>query len=185
MLNRLLTCWLVLGVLCFGAAAGPPDDPHGLQPIIEMAATPGVDVNVVWKSCGQRNAYYVEATKTVELCTELVGMPDLVIQFYLTHELSHGIIEQLDLPFTGNEEYAADELAMVMLHMMGRDDVLKATSAFLTKRAWPEDPKDSHPGDLRRANNMAAFAKGGYAYEQAANHWARLLIPAVQAHGGI
>jgi len=189
---------MLLGVL-FGApalCAPVVADPHGLQPIEDMAKMPGVTTTVTWEDCGEPNAYYHNG-KAV-LCNELVtaGVPDFVIQFYLAHELAHGIIDQLDIPITGNEEFAADELAMLMLHMTGRDHVLVAAARFYGKRGRPEAPHDEHPGDLRRSFNAFSFMQKpcsyppkfnevcSDAYKRASRNWARLIIPHVEKHGG-
>jgi len=79
--------------------------------------------------CDEANAYYDEDTRTIDLCLELLTdlresfaaayesedeVDDAVagaFVFFLFHEVGHALIDVLELPITGREEDAADQLA--------------------------------------------------------------------------
>jgi hypothetical protein len=151
-IRRLLAAWAILAVLAGTTAAEPPPDPLGLAPIVSMFNFDGTQTKVVWDDCGEVNAYYQNSTRTVTMCNELIGaMTPGAIRYVLAHELSHGVIMQLRVPYTGSHEAAADELAAVMLIATGRpEDVLRGAE-FWASLGRDENPYDDHPGDNRRS----------------------------------
>jgi hypothetical protein len=174
MVKRLLLCWAVLGVLC-GWTYMKPDQYH-LQPVIDAMEFDGVNTTVTWETCGEINAYYDGAGKVI-MCNELKVLPEGVIQFALAHELSHGVIEQKHIPFTGSEEIAADELASLVLHLEGNDEALIEASEFWYTMGRPEDPFDVHPSDMKRAVNLIRMSRGMESpyYIQVLRNWTILL----------
>lgn len=127
-----------------------PRDPYGLKPVVSAMMFDGVETEVVWRECGFVNAFYAPEARQVTLCTELRELGPGVIRFILAHELAHGVIIQRDLAFTGSSEWAADELAGLVLILMGyQQDVLDAAD-FWFARGTPETPTDPHLGADRR-----------------------------------
>jgi hypothetical protein len=87
------------------------------------------DITLMSKSCGTPNAYYSPDDRSLTICYELmehfykldkaqgksddeanVYMND-AITFVFCHELGHGLIDIYNLPATGKEEDAVDQLA--------------------------------------------------------------------------
>lgn len=91
------------------------------------------DVILATSHCDEPNASYSPEARRVTLCYELfkalserfdreVGGEYLVtgtLVFALMHELGHGLIDVLELPTTGREEDAVDQLATILLLNQG------------------------------------------------------------------
>lgn len=94
------------------------------------------DVGVIFGECGVANAFYDPDTAAIVLCYELVDeLADIFYEgmeteeeleaaaesiaganlFILFHEIGHALIDVYDLPITGREEDAVDQLATVLL----------------------------------------------------------------------
>ena len=114
-------------------------------------------VPVVFRECGDVNAFYDPATQEISLCWELVeyyaGMFLSEEQteeesteggeavagatlFTFFHELGHALIDLYDLPVTGREEDAVDQLATMILLQGGEEGEMAALNgawSFLTE----------------------------------------------------
>ena len=91
------------------------------------------DVYLNFDECGEPNAFYSPDTKEITMCYEFVNdfaeafstitedeeqISDMVADatiFFFFHELGHCLIDVWDLPATGREEDAVDQLAMIVL----------------------------------------------------------------------
>jgi hypothetical protein len=87
------------------------------------------DITLTTAHCGEPNASYDSERTRVILCYELfrtlaemyadeVGGDHLImgtLVFALMHELGHALIDVLDLPVTGREEDAVDQLATILM----------------------------------------------------------------------
>ena len=91
------------------------------------------DIEVGFGECGQPNAFYSPSEHKITMCYELAAYfldmfagdgsnPERqetaalgAISFTLFHELGHALIDVLDLPATGMEEDAVDQLAATIL----------------------------------------------------------------------
>jgi hypothetical protein len=87
------------------------------------------DVALAFAECGEPNAFYEPEQRAVILCYELVedldrayaGHPDGAqavddaLVFTTLHEVGHALVDVLDLPITGREEDAVDQLAALIL----------------------------------------------------------------------
>ena len=100
------------------------------------------DIYLRTKDCNSVNAYYDASDRSVTMCYELMEhfyktfrsagsseqkaydkMSDAV-RFVFLHETAHALIDQYNLPITGNEEDAADRCsAFINLHELGDDGV--------------------------------------------------------------
>jgi hypothetical protein len=183
MVKRMLACWLALAVLCGFAKTDP--DPLRLTPVINAFRFNGVDTTVEWRTCGQVNAFYNIAGRKVILCNEAKTLPPGIIRYMLAHELAHGVIIQRDVAYTGSDEWAADELAALMLLLIGNDQDVLDGAGYWLNRGSPEDPTDAHYGDDRRGWNMLCIAATktgddpmGYCsiqWDHVVSTWVRLL----------
>lgn len=149
------------------------------------------DVPVRLEECDEINAFYDPEDGSVTLCYELLGhflelfgnqveddseeaqeeaggkaVAALVFAFY--HELGHALIDIYDLPATGREEDAVDQLATVMLleTWEGEDSEL----AILSSAEWFDldasesedepDMADEHALDEQRYYNLVCWIYG-------------------------
>lgn len=135
--------------------------------------------------CGEANAFYDEDTRTIDLCLELLTdlresfaaayekddeVDDAVagaFVFYLFHELGHALIDVLDLPVTGREEDAADQLAAWVLIDAdeGNQAVIDAATSFYGDgdekvEVEETDFADEHGLDRQRYFNMVCWVYG-------------------------
>lgn len=119
------------------------------------------DVEVTLRECGEANAYYESDSRRISLCYELVAYyadiffidaeteEDQEIAgeavagatlFTLFHELGHALIDLWDLPITGREEDAVDQLATIILLEGGEDGQSAALSG--AEAFWGEEEDD-------------------------------------------
>lgn len=106
----------------------------------------GAVVPVRMDECGQANAYYSPRYRSITLCYDLVA--DLIeklrpsfrqdalgpavlgtMLFVLIHEYGHALVHQLELPVTGREEDAVDQLATLKLIETGDAGINYALAA--------------------------------------------------------
>lgn len=121
------------------------------------------DVEVLVRECGEANSYYEPDKHRISLCYELVSyysdsfFADATTNeektdageavagatlFTLFHELGHALIDLWDLPITGREEDAVDQLATIILLEGGEDGqtaALNGASAFWGNGEEDED----------------------------------------------
>jgi hypothetical protein len=164
------------------------------------------DLTLTAIQCGKVNAFYVPKDQSVQLCYEYVrffnnlhiddakdedGKYDNsvvtkallgTVKFTMYHELGHALVHLLDLPITGGEEDAVDQLAAVVL--LSSDDeadteaVLDAAYAKLlradsnarkqanlteSQRKWYEEnpaTADEHSLDEQRFYNTTCLVYG-------------------------
>jgi hypothetical protein len=149
------------------------------------------DVEVRLEECGETNAFYDDESKSIQLCYELFehfleifsgnaeegsdedgeeaiskAVAALVFTFY--HELGHALIDVYDLPITGREEDAVDQLATVMLleTWEGEDSelaILSSAEWFDLDAAESEDEPDmadEHSLELQRYYNLVCWIYG-------------------------
>lgn len=99
------------------------------------------DIQVSFEDCGTPDAYYLKGKNQVMMCSEFFLLMEqrfsendslAIFRFVFLHELSHALIDQLDLPILGKEEDAADAMATVLLLEEEQEprDVLLAAISF-------------------------------------------------------
>ena len=152
------------------------------------------DINLITKDCGEVNAFYDAETHSVTVCYELMehfytvfrgsGLSDEkaydkmfdAVRFAFLHEIGHALIENYNLPITGNEEDAADRCsAFINLTELGEDGVnavLAAADAFAAESKNDSSSKrnlaDEHLLQEQRFYNSLCMIYGSdtekYAY---------------------
>ena len=166
----------------------------------ETLALPA-DVTVTLRECGEVNAFYEPDSRRISMCYELVSaFTEMFLAgaeteeeaeaagvsvagatlFIFFHETGHALIDLLDLPITGREEDAVDQLATLILLEAGEDGenaALDGASSFLSgEEEGSEDEEgfddlafwDEHSLDEQRFYNIVCWLYGkdpeGYAY---------------------
>jgi hypothetical protein len=120
------------------------------KPLNELIALP-YDVYLNFDKCGQPNAFYNRVNKEITMCYEFLvefervfkqvtknekEIDDMVfgaMTVFFFHELGHCLIDVWDLPATGREEDAVDQLALVILldgTREGENMVISAATFF-------------------------------------------------------
>ena len=102
------------------------------KPLNETIALP-YDVYLNFDKCGEPNAFYNPEIKEITMCYEFLAefesafktvskkaadideMTDGAMAVFFFHELGHCLIDVWDIPATGREEDAVDQLAMFIL----------------------------------------------------------------------
>lgn len=145
------------------------------------------DVPVTLRECGEVNAFYDPNTREISLCYEMIE--DLMAMFFADdqteeeaeeaadavigaamftfyHELGHALIDLYDLPVTGREEDAVDQLATMIL-LEGGDEgeaaALNGASSFLSEEEQElEDLAfwDEHSLNDQRFYNIVCWSYG-------------------------
>ena len=142
------------------------------------------DLRIAFVDCGAPNAAYDPAQSAIIMCYELVGQlvrdyrryapTDSALEvsvwqtslFVFYHEVGHALVDLLDLPVTGREEDAADQLATIVLledGVEGRDATLRGAEWFQlnSRRSGPRTPFwDEHSLDQQRYFNILCWVYG-------------------------
>jgi hypothetical protein len=158
-----------------------------LDSLNEGLVLPG-DVEVRLLECKEANAFYDPEQKAILLCYEVFehfmeifgkgkneadseevatkAVAALVFTFY--HELGHALIDVYDLPITGREEDAVDQLATVMLLETWEGE--ESELAILSSAEWfnldaeenedGPDMADEHSLDEQRYYNLVCWIYG-------------------------
>jgi hypothetical protein len=146
----------------------------------------------VLANCGEVNALYLPATHSIILCNELVDQYPEAVPVIIAHEMTHAIIHQLDIPFTGSEEDAADQFAAVYLGLTGHlDEMLAGAMAYETMGlVESHDLGDTHSSLKQRAYTLMCMEDGAESepvlkqcqgqFETATRNWGRLIVSALE-----
>ena len=139
------------------------------------------DITLRTAHCGEPNASYNPDDRRVTLCYELFrtlserfageGGGEYYVSgtvvFALMHELGHALIHVLDLPITGREEDAVDQLATVLLMQQGPsgDSLALGAVAWFASDAHRKqldalEFADDHGFDLQRVYNIICWIYG-------------------------
>lgn len=137
------------------------------------------DVGMRYVECGEANAYYDAETYEIQMCVELMqdiadtlseqyeddAVADAVAGAYIAtvlHEAGHALVHVLEIPITGREEDAVDQLAAWMLiEADDVDSVLGVASTYYNdNEVGDEDFGNEHSLDKQRYYNMVCWAYG-------------------------
>jgi len=99
---------------------------------------------------------------------DLATATDNSVVWILLHEMSHALVDQLELPVLSKEEDVADNIATVMLSLIGAEGGDIALAGADLFGYLQEDPSkltesafwDEHSLDLQRANETACLVYG-------------------------
>jgi hypothetical protein len=131
--------------------------------------------------CEEANAYYDTEAKEISLCVELMeGMAETLAEQYededelatalagayiavALHEAGHALVDVLELPITGREEDAVDQLsAWMLIESDDVDSVLGAASSYYVDEGEIEEDEfaDEHSLSSQRYYNLLCWAYG-------------------------
>lgn len=137
-------------------------------------------VTLTFGECGQANAFYHHGPRTIEMCLEKMARDGEFFQrrvaeqwvaegvegatfFILAHELGHALVHTLELPVTGREEDAVDQLATLMMLNGTRDGRRAAIAWAMTMNGsgyskW--NLADEHSLNEQRRYNILCWMYG-------------------------
>lgn len=139
------------------------------------------EVSLRYAECGEANAYYDSSSHEVLMCLELMaGMAETLDgQFeeeateqdalggayiaVVLHEVGHALVHVLEIPITGREEDAVDQLSAWMLIKAGdAEAVLGAAASYYTELEQLEhaDYAGLHSLNAQRYFNLVCWAYG-------------------------
>lgn len=170
-----------------GASKQPSDEEKALAEtaaeLNKIVSLPQ-DVYMSFDACGQPNAFYDPERKLITICYELAERfaemfaeeaetekeleraVEGAVAFVFFHELGHALVDVLDLPVTGKEEDAVDQLSTLIL-ADGSDDgeemVLYGALSFAQESDAELDAlafADEHSLDQQRFYNIICLLFG-------------------------
>jgi hypothetical protein len=144
------------------------------------------DIPIIMKKCGEPNAFWDPNSQTIIMCDEF---PEFISTLYSTfkpsqeevlratigatmfvflHELGHCLIDQYELPATGREEDAVDQMATLILVAGGKDSTqfaLDGAEAWLAIQVMRSAESkeafwDEHSLDEQRFYNIMCLIYG-------------------------
>jgi hypothetical protein len=139
------------------------------------------DVGLKFLECGESNAYFSSEDMEISMCIELwEDMYSTLAESYpdederqtavvgafmaiLMHEVGHALVAVLDLPITGREEDAVDQLAAwVLIEADDAESVLSSAATYYTaeEEANDDDLSDEHSLNQQRYFNMVCWVYG-------------------------
>jgi hypothetical protein len=147
-----------------------------------------VNVPIIFSECGQANAYYNPSKREIEICMDLTvnfvkifyedkpntprekifNSAGQVTLFVMLHETGHALVHLLNLPITGKEEDAVDDLATVILlelkNEVSESAVLNAAISFALLARNIKDGEiafwDEHSLEKQRFYNLICSIYG-------------------------
>ncbi len=152
---------------------------------LNEALTLPVELGLKFAECGEPNAYYDPNDRTVSVCFELIehyyealadefekeAELDAAVEgaflFVFFHEIGHALVDVLELPVTGREEDAVDQLSTWLL--IGDEDgntaVLNGALSFEVSARKSDEVTDDqfadeHSLDEQRVYNMLCWLYG-------------------------
>jgi hypothetical protein len=140
------------------------------------------DISLRYAECGEANAYYDPNAREITMCLELMqsmaetldgqfededSTAEALAGAYLAvvlHEAGHALVDVLEIPVTGREEDAVDQLsAWMLIEADDADSVLGAAASYYTEdeeSAGDDEFADEHSLDRQRYFNLVCWAYG-------------------------
>jgi hypothetical protein len=165
-------------------AFGQDDVLHQLARDLNLSLKLPVALGLRYAECGEANAQYHPGEREIRLCLELVERladdfgarldddRELAAAvaganlFIVLHEAGHALVDVLELPITGREEDAVDQLSAWLLIGDEAGDVAVLSAATAFSMAGDErgvadgDFADAHSLDQQRYFNMVCWVYG-------------------------
>lgn len=164
------------------------DELHGLGVLQEFANSLNAlfvipkDVSLRYSECEESNAYFYPEILEISMCIELLqDMDETFAESYpdederndavagaftaiLLHEVGHALVEVLEVPITGREEDAVDQLsAWVLIENGMADAVLSSAETYYAEEDATDDDEtlaDEHSLNRQRYFNMVCWVYG-------------------------
>lgn len=145
------------------------------------------EVTITVAECQTSNAFYSPQNQAITICYELIGeiyhgaieagwteenaerAAQNATAFFFYHELGHALIHVLDLPITGMEEDAVDQLSVYVLAEENTDSSIPALDAATAFLAWSQEEQaagaqlafwDEHSLNQQRFFNIVCWVYG-------------------------
>lgn len=141
------------------------------------------NIEIVFSECGQINAFYESETRRIFMCYELLDYFNSLfweaaeseqhlielnagaVSFVLYHEIGHALADTMNLPITGREEDAADQLSVWVLLLSGEEGesaAINGANWFLSESQKVSDLLfwDEHSLDAQRFYNILCWVYG-------------------------
>jgi len=144
------------------------------------------DVEISFEQCDEVNAFYSSQYKSIILCYELILMTRDIQSMYfdseediriavqdsmyeaLLHELGHALIDMYNIPITGKEEDAVDQLSTIILLTEGQQGVKALYATANWYDYWGSQVTDveqlpyhdEHSFDKQRFYSILCFVYG-------------------------
>lgn len=151
-----------------------------ISALVNRRVVIGKPVALRLADCEAPNAWYLPERREVQLCLQLAELVadllapqvedeeqllravDGTLRFILLHEVGHALIDVLQLPVTGREEDAVDQLAVWLLLAQddGAEAVLSAATVFAGNASGGGDFAAAHALDEQRYFNMVCWVYG-------------------------
>ncbi len=139
-----------------------------------------VDIPIIFRDCGQANAWFNPSNHNIVMCYELFGDifnslssvystdEELItnsittLTFILYHEVGHALTDTLDLAVTGKEEDAVDDFAAILLLQENNDqlDAIVYNASLYFKSHSDSTYWDEHSFGKQRFVNIVCLLYG-------------------------
>lgn len=133
------------------------------------------NVYLLTADCGEVNAYFSPETKEITMCTEYVTFlhevfakamknkdaaaeaADDAVMLIFFHELGHALINLYDLPITGKEEDAVDQLAVLIAADGSKEGAKSVINGAISWTLIGQDIDDSAFADEHSLNKQRFY----------------------------
>jgi hypothetical protein len=159
----------------------PPEYVEEMRAVVKRvdAAVRMPALAVVYRECGEANAFFYPSDHALVICHELwdarrtryraSGLDEDAVEklvrdamtFTFFHELAHAVHHELELPIVGSTEDAADEIATLWMIRFDLADLAEqAARSHAMRSADHHDPWDDHGSGPQRGFAIACVLYG-------------------------
>jgi hypothetical protein len=140
------------------------------------------DLNVVFRECGEENAYYDHERRLIVMCDEFIAQfmraalqlypnqqrlqtefVEATSYFMFFHELGHAVIQNFELPLPVNDEGNADSFAIYLLGFAPRPNIMLYAADYFNYSGKQNNKPvfwDVHPLDQQRFYQIVCLSYG-------------------------